>query len=78
MLQFEKSRMSFNQKLNLVQDLVIFRKNEYVKGIKILNEIKNKLSHELLANIDKNKIKELYQIFLKWFALENIKKKLRK
>jgi hypothetical protein len=62
---WEKSRMSFNQKLNLVQDLVIFQKNECVKGIRILNEIRNKLSHELLANIDENKLKELHQILLK-------------
>jgi hypothetical protein len=61
---WEKSRMTFIQKLKLIQGIRIFEQNECIKGIIILNEIRNKLSHNLLANIDKNKLNELHQILL--------------
>ncbi len=75
---WKKSKMSFNQKLNLISELPIFRKNDCINGIRLLNEIRNKLSHDLLAKIDTNKLKELYQILLKMVCQDKSPEEIEK
>jgi hypothetical protein len=73
---WEKTRMNFTQKINLIQGLKIFSQNEFIKGIRILNDIRNKLSHDLLGTIDENKLTELKSILLDIVCMDKSEEKI--
>lgn len=65
-LDWDSSKMTFSQKLKLVSKINILAKSKFNKGIEILNTIRNKLSHNMLATIDENKIEQLKTLLLEY------------
>lgn len=63
---WDSSKMSFSQKLKLVGKVNILAKNKFTKGIEIVNNIRNKLSHNMLATIDETKVEQLKTILLEY------------
>lgn len=59
---WKNSRLTFSQKLCLIEKVKSFNDNGLIKGIKIINEIRNSYSHNLLATIDKKKVSALLSI----------------
>ncbi len=59
---WDESRLTFSQKVNLLKKDEVLNKTNYIKGIEILNKIRNKFSHNLLAVIDLSNISELTKI----------------
>jgi hypothetical protein len=74
---WDNTRMTFSQKLKLVSNINILNKNKFDKGIEILNNIRNKLSHNMLAKIDEVKFKELKQILLNYLCFEKSKEEIK-
>ncbi len=66
MFDWDNSKMSFSQKLRLVGKVDILSKNKFNKGIEIVNNIRNKLSHNMLATIDEKKVEQLKNILLEY------------
>lgn len=61
---WNSSKMTFSQKLKLVNKIEILDKSKFSKGIEIINNIRNRLSHNMLAAIDESKIEQLKKIIL--------------
>jgi hypothetical protein len=53
---FNNARLSFSQKLKLISKIESFKEVGIIKGIEILNKIRNKFSHNLKVQIDSNDI----------------------
>ena len=60
------SRLTFSQKFKLVRNMRLFSESNFDRGVDILNSIRNKLSHDLMAGIDKDKVDELRSILLEY------------
>ncbi len=54
-----ESRLTFSQKLKLVRKIAGLVENDIHKGFEIINKIRNKFSHNLIATIDKTYVEEL-------------------
>ena len=65
---WDNSRMTFSQKLKLISKTSILKSNKFDIGIEILNTIRNKLSHNMLAKIDINKFEQLKAILLEYLC----------
>lgn len=63
-IDWAKARLTFFQKIVLIKKMKIFIDNDFdfVKGIEIINNIRNSFSHKINASIEKSKIKELSSI----------------
>ena len=68
LFDWDNSRMTFSQKLKLVGKIAILKRNKFDTGIEILNSIRNKLSHNMLATIDVNKYEQLKGILLDYLC----------
>jgi hypothetical protein len=75
---WDDSRLTFSQKLKLVSNLNILRTNQFDKGIEIVNNIRNKLSHNLLAKIDEKKVDQLKKILITYLIKGETKEKKQK
>jgi hypothetical protein len=65
-LNWNGTRMTFNQKITLISKMGAFTDPEFIKGIEIINGIRNKYSHNLLASIAESNIQELKRIIIKF------------
>lgn len=72
---WDKSRLTFSQKMNLISNLHILNANNLIKGIEILNSIRNKLSHDMLGTIDEQKLIHLKKILLDTLCHKKSEKK---
>jgi uncharacterized protein YlxP (DUF503 family) len=68
-LNLDKIRLTFSQKLKLIEDNEALRERGIIKGIEIINKIRNKFSHNLKVVIEKSDIKYLQTV------ISNIHKK---
>lgn len=64
--EWSKSRMTFSQKFKLIKNLQFLKETKFDRGIEIVNFIRNRLSHDMMAKIDKTKIEELKSIILQY------------
>lgn len=58
-LTLDKIRFTFSQKLKLIEDNEALKETGIIKGIEIVNKIRNKFSHNLKVDINNNDIKYL-------------------
>jgi len=68
LFDWDNSRMTFSQKLKLVSKISVLKRNKFDTGIEILNNIRNKLSHNMLATIDINKFEQLKVILFDYLC----------
>lgn len=68
-LTLDKLRLTFSQKLKLIDDNEALKERGIIKGIEIVNRIRNKFSHNLKVQIDQKDI-----VFLK-NVIDNIRDK---
>ena len=76
-LTLDKLRLTFSQKMKLIDDNEALKDRGIIKGIEIVNKIRNKFSHNLKVEIDDNDIKFLKSVVDKIrdkdsIAIENI------
>ena len=71
--EWDKSRMTFSQKLKLISKMKFLEVTKFYKGIEILNSIRNDLSHNMLAKIDDVKFKQLESILLNYLCNKKTK-----
>jgi len=65
---WDRSRLTFSQKLKLVSKIEILEKSKFNIGIEILNSIRNNLSHTILATVDEKKVEQLKEILLEYLC----------
>jgi hypothetical protein len=61
-LTLDKIRLTFSQKLKLIEDNEALKETGIIKGIEIVNMIRNKFSHNLKVVINNNDIKYLKSV----------------
>lgn len=61
-LTLDKLRLTFSQKLKLIEDNEALKETGIIKGIEIVNKIRNKFSHNLKVDINVNDIKFLKSV----------------
>ena len=63
---WDSTRMTFSQKFRLVSNISVLKENRFGKGIEILNSIRNKLSHNMLASVEDDKVAQLKAILVNY------------
>jgi hypothetical protein len=61
-LTLDKLRLTFSQRLKLIEDNEALKETGIIKGIEIVNKIRNKFSHNLKVDINDNDIKYLKSV----------------
>jgi hypothetical protein len=61
---WDESRLTFSQKLKLVKKDHPFQKYKFIKGIEIINKIRNTYSHTLEVSIDEKDIHIINEILI--------------
>ncbi|WP_298146613.1 hypothetical protein [Flavobacterium sp.] len=69
-LNLDKLRLTFSQKLKLIEDNQALKEEGIIKGIEILNRIRNKFSHNLKVKIDEKDIEYLKKVVDKIYKKE--------
>lgn len=64
-LDFANSRLTFSQKLSLIGKIEAFNERGIIKGYEKLNKLRNRFSHSLKVEIEKNDINFLKDVILK-------------
>lgn len=70
---WDDSRLSFNQKIQLLSKNKSLNKHQILKGVETINKIRNKFSHNLEAKINFKDVSTIKMILLK-FRISNKKK----
>jgi hypothetical protein len=65
---WESTRLTFYQKFKLVKNIRLLKDSKFDRGIDIVNSLRNKLSHDMMAKIDKCRIEELKAITLEYVS----------
>lgn len=78
LFDWDNTRMSFSQKLKLVSKISLLKKNKLHIGIEILNSIRNKLSHNMLATIDNAKFEQLKAILQEYLCKDQSEEEKQK
>ncbi len=66
-LNWEKSRLTFSQKLNLISKIPALRENDFTEGVEIINNIRNHYSHNILSEINLKQMARLKDILIAYF-----------
>jgi hypothetical protein len=61
-ISWTDAKLTFYQKILLLKKMSPFSDNDLIKGVEIVNNIRNKFSHNLNATIEESKIRELKKI----------------
>lgn len=74
-LDVNGANLNFSQKLRMVQNDHVFKEHDFHQGITIINKIRNKFSHNIEAEINKNEVGILKSILEKFDDKKAGKKK---